>query len=827
MSQHPIATADTPMIRQYRDIKAQHEDAILFFRLGDFYEMFMDDATVAAKALELTLTGRGKDENRIPMCGIPYHASENYITKLIAKGFKVAICEQTEEATAGKGLTKREVVRIITPGTVTSASMLDEKENNYLLAVSAHGKDQHLGCSVLDITTGEFRVFTLDTTKDLDGILTNFPIREILTDGSIKNYSFPDGILINTVTFNTVPQASAALQKFFQRYALQAFGTEDAAQAYPAAQAILSYVGHTQKDCLASMTKLLPWKRHRCLGMDKVTMKNLELTESREQQLKTGTLFWVLDHTKTAMGARALKLMIKNPLTEVPTLEKRLDAIDALLHDLLSREEIRDILSQLYDLERITTRIITNQDNPRDCIALKETLQAITPLDKILHHLPGELFEKLGLFFHKARHPQSPYQRIIDLVDRSILESPPPTLKSANVIRPGYSEKLDELMLSFKEVRQWIAQLEPQERQATGIKSLKVGFNKVFGYTIEIPASQSHAAPPHYIRKQTLANAERYITPELKEKENILLHAETKQQELETEIYREIIDQIREHTEPLQVLARHLARIDTLQSLATAAQKNTYTRPQFVDQDQQLLDIQEGRHPILEKNSTHPFVPNTITMTQEKNRLMLLTGPNMAGKSTLMRQVALIVVMAQIGSFVPATRCRLSPVDKLFTRIGALDNLYFGQSTFMVEMLETATIINNATQNSLIILDEVGRGTSTYDGMSIACAVSEHLHNVIQARTLFATHYHELTGLQDRLSALENYRMDVQETKNGIVFTHTCLPGPADKSYGVHVAQMAGLPATVVKRAENLLKTLESQQKVLLDTKKPHQLQLF
>ncbi len=819
--------ADTPMLRQYREIKAQHQDAILFFRLGDFYEMFLDDAAVAAKALDLTLTGRGKDDNRIPMCGIPYHASENYITKLIAKGFKVAICEQTEDPNATKGLTKREVVRIVTPGTVISASMLDEKDNNYLLAVYSFGKDHHLGCSVLDVTTGEFRIFILENLKELDSILGNFPIKEVLASDTIPKEAFPEGLLVNPVSFNTLPQSTQNLKKFFQRYALHAFGTDDLVNAYPAADAILTYITQTQKDSLSTITKLLPWKRNRCLGMDKVTMKNLELTEGRDSQLKTGTLFWVLDHTKTAMGARTLKLMIKNPLTDVHTLEKRLDAIDALMQDLLSREEIRELLNKLYDLERITTRIITNQDNPRDCIALKETLLAIAPLDEILPHLPGEIFEKLSLFFHKAIHSHSPYQRIIRLIEKSIQDPPPPTVKAGNIIKPGYSEALDQLLLSFSEVRKWIADLEPKERKASGIKSLKVGFNKVFGYYIEIPASQSATVPTHYIRKQTLANAERYITPELKEKENILLHAEAKQQALETDLFREIVQEIRNHTEELQVLALHLARLDTLQSFATAAQKNNYVRPKFAEPQVKCLHIKDGRHPILEKNSTQPFVANSLDMTHLENQFMLLTGPNMAGKSTLMRQVALMVVMAQIGSFVPATEFTLSPVDQLFTRIGALDNLYFGQSTFMVEMLETATILNNATENSLIILDEVGRGTSTYDGMSIACAVSEHLHDHTKARTLFATHYHELTALETRLKSLKNYHMNVVETKEGIVFTHTCLPGPADKSYGVHVAQMAGLPKTIIKRAEHLLKTLESQQKVLLAPNKPHQLQLF
>lgn len=816
---------ETPMLKQYQEIKSKHTDAILFFRLGDFYEMFLDDAIVASKALNLTLTGRGKDENRIPMCGIPYHAAENYIAKLITQGHKVAICEQVEEATPGKGLTKREVVKIITPGTILSGSILDEKENSYILAVVPPNKQGKLFCSVLDISTGEFRLFDIPSLKDLDTIVANFPIKEILTAADF-NYAFPPGIMINHVYFVSVTSAKNSLQKFFHKHALHAFGIESLSDAFPAAWALINYVTHTQKQPLTHITKLLPWKRDRCMIMDKVTMKNLELTESRDTHGKTGTLFWVLDYTKTAMGARNLKLLIKNPSTEIPTLEKRLDAIESLLGDLLSREEIREILTSVYDLERIIARISTQHDNPRDCLALAESLGVILPLSQILPHLHGEIFEKLSLFFKKALSPKSGYQTIVQLIERSISPDSPTHLKDGGVILPGFSKELDALMLSFTDVKTWISELEPKERQKTGIKSLKVGFNKISGYYIEVPTSQIQNIPAHYIRKQTLANAERYITPELKEKENVLLHGEDKQRQLEISLYRSIAATIQNHFEELQTLSLHLARLDTLQSLATAAQKNNYTRPKYTTSHTLSLEITEGRHPILERNTSMPFIPNSLSMGINKNRFILLTGPNMAGKSTLMRQIALIVVMAQIGSFVSASKLTMSMVDQLFTRIGALDNLYFGQSTFMVEMLETATIINNATANSLVILDEVGRGTSTYDGMSIACAVSEHLHNVTGARTLFATHYHELTALEDRLTHCANYKMEVKETDKGIVFTHLCVKGPADKSYGVHVAQMAGLPNSIIKRAEALLTNLESQGATVINHT-PQQLQLF
>ncbi len=816
--------ADTPMLRQYLSIKATQQDAILFFRLGDFYEMFLDDAIVASRVLSLTLTGRGKEDNRIPMCGIPYHAAESYIAKLVKHGYKVAICEQTEEATAGKGLTKREVVKIVTPGTVTANASLNEKDNNYLLSVFPLGHT-HFGSAVLDITTGEFRVFKINDANELDALLTNFPIREVITTTDCP-HEFPKGLLINRRPFTDVKTATLTLEKFFTRFATHAFGIEDVAAAFPAAQAILDYIQHTHQQTLSQITRLLPWKRDRCIALDKVTMKNLELTENRDQH-STHTLFWVLDYTKTAMGARHLKLMIKNPLTDAPTIEKRLDAIDSLLHDLESKEGIRDALSTIYDIERLITRIVTEHNNPRDLIALKDSLIAIGPLATLLENLPGEICTSLATFFKKSLSPNSSYTRIITLIQTAIKAEPPVSLKDGKIINPGFSQELDALNAQFADIRHWIQNLEAHERLSTGIKSLKVGFNKVFGYYIEISNANRDPVPDTYIRKQTLTNAERYITPELKEKENILLHAEEKQIQLEAELYKSIIANIRQYTEELQLLARHIARLDSLQSLATAAQKHHYTRPSFTSDIDQALTIIDGRHPILERNSQTPFIPNNIHLNTLDQTFILLTGPNMAGKSTLMRQIALTVIMAQMGSFVPAKHLELSIVDKLFTRIGALDNLYFGQSTFMVEMLETATILHNATSKSLIILDEVGRGTATYDGLSIAAAVSEHIHNHIKARTLFATHYHELTALEGPLKKCKNYKMDVQETTTGIVFTYKCLPGPADKSYGIHVAQMAGLSKSIISRATQILAKLEQSGSGVIDAKNPLQLQLF
>ncbi len=821
-----MSTVETPMIRQYLEIKSNYKDALLFFRLGDFYEMFMEDALVASKTLGLTLTGRGKDENRIPMCGVPHHAAENYISKLVLNGFKVAICEQTEDATLSKGLTKRDVVRVVTPGTIQSQHILEEKENNYLVAVMANSTG--FSGSMMDISTGEFFVFEAGNEAELYGILAGIPTKEVLIPED-STLTFDDSILKNNCRFSDSKTAEKKLTHFFKIQSLSGFGLEGYDACFPVAWALLDYVQLTQKTALTHITTLKALQRHKHLYMDKVTIKNLELTESRDSQQKTGSLFWVLDYTKTAMGARHLKSMIRTPLLHISDITKRLDSIDVLLNDLLSREEIRDCLNAIYDLERLVSRLVTYQNNPRECLALKQSLEALIPLKDVLPHLQGDFFEELSTYFQLTFSENSALMQLMKLIENGINPAAPATLKDGNIINPGFSEELDNLMRSFKDIRQWIAGLEEAEKQQTGLKTLKVGFNKVFGYYIELSKNQADQAPVHYIRKQTLANAERFITPELKDKETILLHGEEKQQQLEAQIFLEIIEAIKTETPQLLDLARRLAQLDALQSLATAAQKHHYSRPVFDADSKQTLFIKNGRHPILERQTDMTFIPNTITLSATENRFILLTGPNMAGKSTLMRQIALTVIMAQIGSFVPASEVRLSPVDKLFTRIGALDNLYFGQSTFMVEMLETASILNSATDRSLVILDEVGRGTSTYDGMSIACAVSEYLYDTTQARTLFATHYHELTGLSKKWPLLGNFSMEVVETESGIVFTHRVISGPADKSYGIHVAEMAGLPPSVISRAQSLLASIENNtpDDVIKSSPIPLQLNLF
>ncbi|MFC1752101.1 DNA mismatch repair protein MutS [Thermoproteota archaeon] len=855
-------TPDTPMLRQYKEIKSKHTDAILFFRLGDFYEMFLDDAKTASKELKLTLTGRGKDENRIPMCGIPYHASDSYIAKLVSRGYKVAVCEQTEDPSQAKGLTKREVVKIITPGTVQDSTTLQEKDNNYICAVyPTPGQDpgqESFGLSYADISTGEFRICAVMSNAELMTLLDKIQTKEILLPYNCT-LSFNQNILINRCNFIDPAQAKEALIKHFNVSSLSGFGfkqslpsedhsrSEDLTQALPAAWQILDYLIKTQKHAIPQITSLLPLKITDFLIMDHATIRNLELTESIFNE-KSSTLFATLDYTKTSMGGRRLKHLLKQPFINVTTINNRLDAVEALKTDLLSREEIRDILNQVYDLERLVSRIVSENNNPRDCIALKQSLSALSDTHSVLCHVSqspgpneshtnrlnrvsadsGNLLLEYTNFFKDFSHESSVFSKLIQLIDHALIDQPPVSIKDGGFIKKGFSEQLDQLILSFKSIRDWIASLEAVEREQSNIKSLKVGFNKVFGYYLTIPNSYKDKIPDHYIRKQTLTNAERYITPELKEKENILLHGEDRQHELEIQLYKELVSEIRAHIPELQKLAQITADLDCLQALSTAAQRNNYTRPVFAADHDLVLDVSESRHPVLEIKSDIHFIPNDIHMNQDENRFILITGPNMAGKSTFMRQIALTTVMAQIGSFVPAASARLSIVDKLFTRIGALDNLYAGMSTFMVEMLETASILNNATSQSLVLLDEIGRGTSTFDGMSIACAVSEYIHEHIQARTLFATHYHELTTLEKTLNGFSNYNMLITEADNTIIFNHKFTPGPADKSYGVHVAKMAGLPKAVIEKADQLLAGFENEGiHYLKNQNKPEQLSLF
>ncbi len=826
MNCYEDAASDTPMLRQYKAIKRNHQDAILFFRLGDFYEMFLDDATTAAKELSLTLTGRGKEEQRIPMCGIPYHAIDNYLPKLIKKGYKVAICEQVEDPALSTGITKRDVVRIVTPGTVLDQTTLDASKNNYLMALQSLPKTQGYAGSYVDISTGEFMLFLAKTRLECQAIMAQCDPKEILQSED-TTIDISDDVLVNSVTMTIAERAHTELCQHFQIQSLRAFGCEGYEATYPSALALLNYIKTTQKQSLPQLTTLKAYRCSETLFMDTVTQKNLELTDTLHTTDTQGSLFALLNHCKTSPGSRLLRRWIQAPLTNTAAINHRLEAISALKTDLLSREEIRETLARVYDIERLMARIVSERHNPRDLIALKLSLQALQDLPAILTHLNSPLLNEKSHFFDQFHDASSPYQRLINTIQNSLLDEPPAVIRDGHLFKDGYHHELDALKASFKSIRSWIGSLEQVERDATQIKSLKVGFNKVFGYYFEIPHSQSEKVPAHYIRKQTLTNAERYITPELKEKETILLNGEDKQKELEISLYKALIASIEVDIPNLKVCATHTAELDTLQALSTAAQKYRYTRPGFIDKDHVSLHIKAGRHPVLEQRQDCHFIPNDIQLERDKNRFLLITGPNMAGKSTLMRQVALITIMAQMGSFVPAESCTLAPVDKLFTRIGAMDNLYSGQSTFMVEMLETATILNNATPYSLIILDEIGRGTSTYDGMSIAGAITHYIHHHIGARTLFATHYHELTELSKVLPALQNASMAIKETATAIAFTYTLIHEPADKSYGVHVAKMAGLPEPVIKKAEDLLAHFETQTEANPEQKPTLQLSLF
>ncbi len=811
MSGNP--SLNTPMMRQYLAIKAEYQDAILFFRLGDFYEMFLDDAKTASQELGLTLTGRGKEENRVPMCGLPYHAAEGYISRLIKRGYKVAICEQVEEAANAKGITRREVVHVITPGTVINHDAIEASSNNYLAGVMPLSKQGGFGFSFVDITTGEFRLSVCHTETDVYSHLDRLGCKELIISEGLE-LSIDDSILINERPLLDSLRAKEELCLHFNIQSLSAFGLDTFTHALPIAWALLDYLKKTQKNSVPQITRCLAHRSEKTMSIDKVSVRNLELTQSLHSKDKIGTLCWVLDHTKTAMGARMLKTLIHNPSTDIEQITLRLDAVEALVGDLLSREEIRDVLGQVYDLERLLSRIVSEHHNPRDCIALKQSLLALGDLAGILAHLDKSTrLRDYCEFFESFDSDDSPFKQLISLIETGLVDTPPSVIRDGGFIKSGFNPDLDALMRSFEDIRAWINGLEEKEREATGIKTLRVGFNKVFGYYFQVSNGMKDQVPEHYIRKQTLTQGERFITPELKEKETILLTGEDKQSKLEISLYHTIVNTIKQFIPDLQKLARIVAQLDSLQSFASVSQKYNYTRPTFVDAQELSLNIVNGRHPVLEKSSGVQVIPNSLEMSKEENRVILITGPNMAGKSTLMRQVALTVVMAQIGCFVPADSLSMSIVDKLFTRIGALDNLYSGQSTFMVEMLESASILHNATQQSLIILDELGRGTSTYDGMSIAGAITEHIHNDIGARTFFATHYHELTDLSQELSGLSNYSMAISEADGKIAFTYILKAGQADKSYGVHVAQMAGLPDSVIKRANVLLDAYEEIEK--------------
>ncbi|MGQ9908634.1 MAG: DNA mismatch repair protein MutS [Candidatus Flexifilum sp.] len=811
MSDAPV----TPLRQQYLEVKQQYPDCILLFRLGDFYETFDQDAEIAARELDLVLTSRPVSKNqRVPMAGVPYHAVDTYIARLIEKGYHVAVCDQVTEPN-GRGLVEREVTRVVTPGTVTEPQLLSENQANYLMAIlpvgdPASGRWERAGIAYADITTGEFAVTELSGDNAAVLVveeLARLAPREVLMPHSWteRGVSFPPGTHLtplNDWKFER-GQAESVLQTHFGVRTLDGFGLSDLPAGIGAAGAVLAYLRDTQRGQIAQIATIRPYSTGEFMVLDPFTRRNLELTETIRGRQSRGSLLDVLDRTITAMGARLLRTWISQPLLDVRRLNARLDAVEALTTDEALRAELRDHLRAVSDLERLTNRLITGKATPRELIALRHTLSAVPPIKARLAGIRAlaPLLERLDECADLA-----------DQVARAIADDPPATLDRMGVIRPGYSDELDGIMRATQDARDWIADLEPKERARTGIGSLKVGFNKVFGYYIEVSHANADRVPADYIRKQTLVNAERYITPELKEYETLVLNAEEQILSVERRLFSELCAELAGHSERLLRTARALAHLDVFAALADVAVREGYCRPTLTEDDR--LIIRSGRHPVVEKtlDSGLRYVPND-THFDSMSRVHIITGPNMSGKSTYIRQVAIITLMAQIGSFVPADEATIGVVDRIFARIGAQDEIHAGYSTFMVEMIETARLLSGSTHRSLLILDEVGRGTSTYDGLAIARAVIEYIHNNprLNCRTLFATHYHELTELPNILPRARNFNVAVSEDGGEIVFLHRVVPGGADRSYGVHVARLAGLPRPVIDRAAELLAQLETQ----------------
>ena len=801
----------TPMMQQYMAIKEQYKDCILFYRLGDFYEMFYDDALTASRELEITLTGKNcGQEERAPMCGVPYHAVDVYLNKLVAKGYKVAICEQAEDPKQAKGIVKREVIRIVTPGTNLSQQALDEGRNNYLMCL-VYDNNQ-FGLAITDISTGDFYTTEVATLKELYDEIHRFSPSEIICNDSFYMSGaslddFKDRLHVSVSTLDTWYMDEAVsvqkIKEHFKVASLDGLGLTDFPSGTLAVGALLLYLYETQKNTLDNLTKITPYRSGGYMIIDSATNRNLELIETLREKQKKGSLLWVLDKTKTAMGARLMRNWIEQPLIEKKKITARQDAVEELYNDMITREEIREYLNAVYDLERLVTRISYRTANPRDLIAFKTSLGMIPPVKQLLSQAKSaelkEIDERMDCL-----------EDIYDLIEKSIQDEPPIMIREGGMIKEGYNEDVDKFRLSRTEGKTWLAELEAREKEKTGIKNLRVRYNKVFGYYLEVTNSYKELVPEDWTRKQTLANAERYITPELKELEDMILGAEDKLAALEYDLYCEVRDSIGEQVVRIQETAKAIAHLDVLASLACVAQSNDYVRPSINTKG--VIDIQGGRHPVVEKmNNNQMFIDNDTYLDNKNHRISIITGPNMAGKSTYMRQSALIVLMAQIGSFVPAKSANIGIVDRIFTRVGASDDLASGQSTFMVEMTEVANILRNATSRSLLILDEIGRGTSTFDGLSIAWAVVEHISNpkLLGAKTLFATHYHELTELEGKLDSVNNYCIAVREQGDDIIFLRKIIRGGADKSYGIQVARLAGVPDSVIDRAKEIASWLE------------------
>lgn len=805
-------TEYTPMMQHYLKTHEEYKDCILFYRLGDFYEMFFDDAKVVSKELELTLTGKSCGaEERAPMCGIPYHAAETYLTRLVKKGYKVAICEQVEDPKLAKGMVKREVTRVVTPGTTLNAQALDETKNNYIMCIAYIG--DHYGISSADITTGDYYVTEVDSERKLLDEVNKYQPTEIICNEAfyISGIDIDDmknrmGIVIYSLDawYFSDETAQMTLKDHFKVRDLEGLGLADYDSGVVAAGALLKYLYETQKTTLSNLVAIHPYTTGKFMIIDSSTRRNLELVETLREKQKRGSLLWVLDKTRTAMGARTLRSFVEQPLIERTEIEERYDAIDEFNTNAITREEIREYLNPVYDLERLITRVTYQTANPRDLIAFRNSIHMLPPIKTLMSDFQSPLLKRLY-------EQLDTLDELYELIERSITEEPPLTLHDGGILKEGYNEEVDRLRKAKTDGKSWLADLETKEREKTGIKNLKIKYNKVFGYYLEVTNSFKDLVPDYFTRKQTLANAERFITPELKELEDVILGAEDKLIVLEYELFREVRQKVADEVVRIQKTAKAVAQIDVFASLATVAEQNNYCRPKLNEKG--LIDIKDGRHPVVERMiQNEMFVANDTYLDNGSNRVSIITGPNMAGKSTYMRQSALIVLMAQIGSFVPAKSAKIGIVDRIFTRVGASDDLASGQSTFMVEMSEVANILRNATSNSLLILDEIGRGTSTFDGLSIAWAVVEHISNprLLGAKTLFATHYHELTELEGKLNSVNNYCIAVKEKGDDIVFLRKIVKGGADKSYGIQVAKLAGVPDNVIERAKEIVEELSN-----------------
>ena len=815
--------ASTPLMKQYNEIKKDYEDSILFFRLGDFYEMFFEDAVKASKELGLTLTSRNKEkESNVPLAGVPYHSASSYITKLVSKGYKVAICEQVEDPKSAKGIVKREVVKVVTPGTVVDVDSLDSKSNNYLLSIrEADGK---IGIAYIDITTGEFKVTEIEKEKDYSKLFNELnkiePKEILLLDSFYEDVreQIDDYVQKNQASVSIVGKTrdgNKFLMDYFGVISLESYGIKDKKAVIGAAAMALDYAQTMQLENELTVEKIEFLNTSNYAEINSITRKNLELTKNQREKTVYGSLLWVLDRCKTSMGTRLLKRYINNPLLNVKEIEKRQQDVQYFIDNILIREDLKEKLDNVYDLERLLGKIIFGNENGKDLLALKNTLKSSIEIMNILKET--NFFEEINV------------KKLYDvyvLIDESIDEDAPFTVREGGMIKRGYNQELDEIHQIMNSGKDFLLEIEQREKEATGIKNMKIKYNKVFGYFIEVTKSNLDLVPETYTRKQTLANAERFITPELKKYEDTIINSKAKISDLEYYLFKEISAQVKDERNILTNLAEKLAYLDVIVSFATIAIENDYVKPEM-SENSDILEIVEGRHPVVEKLiGRSDFIANS-TKLKEKERFVVLTGPNMSGKSTYMKQVALISIMAQVGSYVPAKEAKLSIVDKYLTRIGASDDILSGQSTFMVEMSEVSNILNNATEKSLIILDEVGRGTSTFDGVSIATAISIYIHNEIKAKTIFATHYHELTDLENKFDDIVNYRIEVNEKDGKVMFLRNIVKGGADKSYGIEVAKLAGLPKEILKESKKILKRLEQKKELIEKTVNVHQLSLF